>query len=304
MPPFLLVPTWTRDPSAIPEELRKDRGPGATVSTTGRRASSPISTFRVGVRGGASVARAVLRQITQKGRVMRYKLLVVLLAVGCIALSTGAQAQDRPVNVSLGGGFTIPNSDVRDHLGDGYNFNFGVQVNVSPVIGIEGLYSFNGLGDKRISIPVSGAPGGETVPTDFSASMNMQYGTASVIFKAPQGTVRPYGLVGMGVYYRPVKVTTPGVGYVPGYCDPWWYVCYPGGFVPVENIVGERSSTDFGMDFGGGVNFGAIYAEIRYHYIWGPEIQPQVNPLTGENVSGTGGKANGQFLQTTFGIRF
>ena len=99
-------------------------------------------------------------------------------------------------------------------------------------------------------------------------------------------------------------MTTPGVGYVPGYCDPWWYVCYPGGFVPVENIVGKRSSTDFGMDFGGGVNFGAIYAEIRYHYIWGPEIAAQLNPLTGETASGTGGKANGQFLQTTFGIRF
>jgi len=237
-------------------------------------------------------------------RVMRYKLLVVLLAVSCIALSTGAQAQDRPVNVSIGGGFTMPNSEVRDHLGDGYNFNFGVQVNVSPVIGIEGLYSFNGLGAKRISIPVSGAPGGAGVPTDFSADMNMQYGTGSVIFKAPHGTIRPYGLVGMGIYYRPVKVTTPGVGFVPGYCDPWWYVCVPGGFVPVENIVGKRSSTDFGMDFGGGVNFGAVYAEIRYHYIWGPEIQPQVNPLSGETVPGTGGKANGQFLQTTFGIRF
>ena len=37
--------------------------------------------------------------------------------------------------------------------------------------------------------------------------------------------------------------------------------------------MGERSSTDFGMDFGGGVNFGAVYAELRYHYIWGPEVQ-------------------------------
>jgi hypothetical protein len=79
-----------------------------------------------------------------------------------------------------------------------------------------------------------------------------------------------------------MKVTTPGVGYAPGYCDPWWYVCYPGGFVPVENIVGERSSTDFGMDFGGGVRFGPVFAELRYHYIWGPTIEGQevaVNPL-------------------------
>ena len=131
----------------------------------------------------------------------------------------------------------------------------------------------------------------------------MQYGTVNLVVQKPDGAVRPYGLVGMGVYYRPIKVTTPGVGYVPGYCDPWWYVCYPGGFVPVENIVGERSSTDFGMDFGGGVNFGVFYAELRYHYIWGPTVATTgpVQPLPGVSAER---KANGQFLATTFGLRF
>ena len=231
---------------------------------------------------------------------MRHKTRLVLAAGVFVAMLPGrAQAQEQRVNFSLGGGWTAPNSDVRDHLGDGYNFNIGLQVNVTPVIGIEGLYSFNGLGDKRISIPVSGTPDGATVPTDFFADMNMQYGTASLIVQKPEGGARPYGLVGMGVYYRPVKVTTPGVGFVPGYCDPWWYICVPGGFVPVENIIGERSSTDFGMAFGGGANFGTFYAEARYHYIWGPEVE-QVNPLE------TGGptKADGQFLQITFGFRF
>jgi opacity protein-like surface antigen len=204
----------------------------------------------------------------------------------------------------LGGGFTAPNSDVRDHLGDGYNLNIGLQVNITPVFAIEGLYSFNGLGDKRLSIPVSGSPGEATVPTDFFADMNMQYGTGSLIVQKPEGGVRPYGLVGAGVYYRPVRVTTPGVGFVPGYCDPWWYVCVPGGFVPVENIIGERSSTDFGMAFGGGVNFGVVFAELRYHYIWGPTIgEPEVNPLDDGAVA-PGTKANGQFLAATFGFRF
>ena len=225
---------------------------------------------------------------------------LIVLTVGTLAaLPVAAQAQDTKVHVSFGGGFTVPNSEVKDHLGNGYNFNFGVEVKVTPVIGIEGLYSFNGLGDKRISIPVSGTPGGTPVPTDFFAGMNMQYGTANVVIQKPDGTVRPYGLVGLGVYYRPVKVTTPGVGYVPGYCDPWWYVCYPGGFVPVENIVGERSSTDFGMDFGGGVNVGVIYAEIRYHYIWGPEVDVPAGATAPTTL-----KANGQFLATTFGVRF
>ena len=246
---------------------------------------------------------------------MRHKIAFVsVLIVGLAAITPSlAQAQDKRVNFTLGGGFTMPNSEVRDRLGDGYNFNFGIDVAVTPVISIEGLYSFNGLGDKRISIPTSpvvNPQNGQTTPTDFFADMNMQYGTVSLIAQAPEGGVRPYGLVGMGVYYRPIKVTTPGVGYAPGYCDPWWYVCYPGGWVPVENIVGERSSTDFGMAFGGGVRFGPVYAELRYHYIWGPEIEgiPQVsNPIVGDPTdtsSLAGKKANGQFLQTTFGIRF
>jgi opacity protein-like surface antigen len=229
------------------------------------------------------------------------RILVTAIAMLTVAMATGASAQDdRPVQFILGGGYTAPNAEVRDHLGDGYNFNIGLQVNVTPVIGIEGLYSFNGLGDKRITLPVSVTPVEGGVPTDFFADMNMQFGSANVVIQKPEGSVRPYGLVGMGVYYRPIKVTTPGVGYVPGYCDPWWYVCYPGGFVPVENIVGERSSTDFGMDFGGGVKFGFAYAEARYHYIWGPEIEVQGGTLP----SGADNKANGQFFMLTFGIRY
>jgi opacity protein-like surface antigen len=235
---------------------------------------------------------------------MRAKSLVVLVVSLLTTLPYVARAQEKRVNVSFGGGYTQPNSEVSDRLGGGYNFNFGVQVNVSPVIAIEGLYSFNGLGDKRVSLPVAGNPGEPTVDTDFFGDMNMQFGTASLIVQRPQGGVRPYGLVGMGVYYRPIKLTTPGVGWVPGYCDPWFYVCYPGGWVETTNIIGERSSTDFGMAFGGGVNFGAIYAEIRYHYIWGPEVQPlqATPPIAG--VSTDTHKANGQFLATTFGVRF
>jgi opacity protein-like surface antigen len=238
---------------------------------------------------------------------MQHKALGYLVIGALLILPARALAQEKRVNVSFGGGFTMPNSEVRDHLGDGYNFNFGLQVNVTPVVAIEGVYSFNGLGSKDITLDVFPQPLDSVgVATPFSADMNMQYGAANLILQAPEGKVRPYGLVGMGVYYRPIKVTTPAVGWVPGYCDPWWYVCYPGGFVETENIVGERSSTDFGMDFGGGVNFGAFFAELRYHYIWGPEIgdgPAPVQPLPGATPPATR-KANGQFLATTFGFRF
>lgn len=232
---------------------------------------------------------------------MRHITCVVLTGLALSLFAGQASAQDKKVEGVISGGYTAPFSDVRDHLGDGYNINFGVQVNISPVLGIEGMYGFNGLGGKTITIPVSQIPGTQGVPTDFTGDMNMQSGTASLVFRKPEGSARPYGLVGAGVYYRPIKVTTPGVGYVPGYCDPWWYICYPGGFVPVDNIVGERSSTDFGMVFGGGVQFGIAMAEVRYHYIWGPEVEERT---VGSTVVVPGGKANGQFLQVSFGVRF
>ena len=232
---------------------------------------------------------------------------IMTSAVGLLltALPICAQAQDQKVNFSLGGGYTAPNSEVRDHLGDGYNFNIGLQVNVTPVVGIEGVYSYNGLGDKQVTLDVSDEPGEPGVPTDFFGSMNMQYGTVNLVVQKPDGRVRPYGLVGMGVYYRPIKVSTPGIGFIPGYCDPWWYVCVPGGFVPVENVVGERSSTDFGMDFGGGINFGKVFAELRYHYIWGPTVEEgsPIEELPGVTVP-SARKADGQFLAVTFGFRF
>ena len=235
--------------------------------------------------------------------------LSVVTAAVLAAAPCTAHAQTQPVHVSFGGGFTVPNSEVKDRLGNGYNFNIGVDFAVKPAVYIEGLYSFNGLGQKQIDLPVSPTPLATTTNTPFFSDMNMQSGTVNVIFQKPEGGVRPYGLVGMGVYYRPIKVTSPAVGYVPGYCDPWWYYCVPGGFVGVENIIGERSSTDFGMDFGGGLRFGRIYAEIRYHYIWGPTIaagQVGVNPLIvpADTASLAGHKANGQFLATTFGVRF
>jgi opacity protein-like surface antigen len=235
----------------------------------------------------------------------RFAFVVAATLVTLTPLAAYAQ-QDRPVRFSLGGGYTAPNSEVSDRLGGGYNFNIGADFAVNPMFSIEGLYSFNGLGEKAIAIPVAPCEGCDGVPTDFFGSMNMQYGTVSGIIQKPEGQVKPYGLVGMGIYYRPIKVTTPGVGWVPGYCDPWWYVCYPGGFVPVDNVVGERSSTDFGMVFGGGVKFGPVYAELRYHYIWGPEIEAGETslPVTSATDSLVGQKANGQFLQTTFGIRF
>ena len=229
---------------------------------------------------------------------------ILTVTVATMAAPTVAQAQDKKVNVNLGGGYTVALSDVRDYLGDGYNINFGVTFNVNENIGIQAEYSFNGLGEKLVDLDLAGVnpPPGQELVRNVYANMNMQYGTFNLVFKpSTEGRAKPYVVTGLGVYYRPIKVTTPGAGYVPPYCSPWWYYCYPGGFVPVDYILAEQSSTDFGMNFGAGVDIAmtdaaSFYLEARYHYILGPELKDQAGKSYG--------KATGQFLPITFGFRF
>jgi len=227
--------------------------------------------------------------------------------VSALCAATPVAAQDeRPVQLTIGGGYTAVLGSLADHVGSGGNFTIGALFKVSPVVSLQGEYGWNGMKQKQLSFPVSVNPFDTNgVPTDFFADANMQYGDANVLFHpATQGKAQPYGLVGLGVYYRPVTISTPAIGYTT-ICDPYWYVCYPAA-VPVEQVVGSRSSTDFGMNFGGGVNVKltdhtSFYAEIRYHYIWGPEVA-SVNPLAAGSSEST--KANGQFLPITFGFRF
>ena len=234
-----------------------------------------------------------------------------VLAAALLASVPAAAQDEKPVQLTIGGGYTGIYGSAKDHIGNGGNFTLGVLFNVSPAFGIQGEYGWNGIGKKQITLPVFPTVNPlNGVPTDFFADGNMQYGAANAIFSAPtSGKAKPYGLVGLGLYYRPVSITTPAIGYTT-ICDPYWYVCYPAA-VPVDQVVGSRSSTDFGMNFGGGVNFkvaesASIYFEVRYHYVWGPEIA-QANrptqPIAGVETPSSF-KANGQFLPITVGFRF
>ena len=78
-------------------------------------------------------------------------------------------------------------------------------------------------------------------------------------------------------------------------------------FRSVENIVGERSSTDFGMVFGGGVRFGPSLPSFGITTSGVRKIEGQTANLPATvppDDDLVGKKANGQFLATTFGVRF
>jgi opacity protein-like surface antigen len=236
---------------------------------------------------------------------------VGLVFVAAAMAATTAAAQDvKPIQLTIGGGYTQVLGAAKDHLGNAGNFTVGVLYNMNPVISLQGEYGWNGVKKKQITLatyPNNPCVGCTAVNSPFYADGNMQYGDFNVLVHAKtQGKAKPYGLVGAGVYYRPINITTPAVGYTT-ICDPWWYVCYPAA-VPVDQVVASRSSTDFGMNFGGGVDFrfhehASFYVEVRYHYVWGPTLQVPSNPPAGFTPP-SNLKANGQFLPITFGFRF
>jgi opacity protein-like surface antigen len=230
----------------------------------------------------------------------------VVLALVLAAIPAAAQVDEKKINVNFGGGYTFALSDVSNYLGNGYNVSLGMTFNFNKHFGVQVEYGFNGLGQKEVDFPVCDQPGcTNPVNKPFYADMNMQFVDFNLVLRGGgNDKMTPYAIVGGGYYYRPVKVTTPATGYVPGYCDPFWYWCYPGGWVSYDKIIGSRSTNDFGMDFGGGVSFklgdsAAIYFEARYHYIWGPSYN--VTDAAGKTYSGT---ANGKFMPIVVGIKF
>jgi opacity protein-like surface antigen len=235
---------------------------------------------------------------------MRRQGLGILVGATIAFAATPALAQDKKFDVNIGGGFTATTGEVHNHLGNGGNFMIGVTFHVNEHLGIQAEYGYSPIGSKTVDLPTVNPLG--TTPVD--AGHHMHQGTFNVIsrFGASDATIRPYAIGGVGVYNRVVQLTSPGTGLVT-VCDPWWYVCYPVA-VPVTNILGERSSTDFGINVGGGFNFRLgdhvhAYFEARYHYIWGPKassfVQGGVLPPGFVDKN-----ANGQYFPVTFGIRF
>lgn len=220
-----------------------------------------------------------------------------------LAAAAPARAQgDNPVHVNLGGGFTMPLSNVSDRFGTGGAFTLGMIFDPpdAPWFGMQAEYGFNKLGGEERQIQVYPSPTATTSGTGIIESHhNLHYFNFNGIFRAASGSgFSPYAIGGGGMYYRTVSLTTPDVGFTT-LCDPYWYVCYPA-LVEVDRVIGDRSGWDPGIDFGGGftVRVGEtslFYVETRWHYMWGPEYT---------DGAGVTRNANGQYFPVTFGFRF
>jgi opacity protein-like surface antigen len=226
---------------------------------------------------------------------------VILMAAAALIAATPAYAQyDKKLTINLGGGVTVPVSDVKERFGTGFDIAAGVTYHLTEIFGVQAEYTYHNLDDTARTIEVQLSPDNPITRRVFvEASHSVHNLDFSGVYKpVSDGPIGGYVLGGFGVYYRSVNLTTPGTGYTT-ICDPWWYVCYPA-LVPVDYLIGSRWAWDPGFDVGAGITYrvgeyAEVYAEARYHYIMG-------NQYTLPN--GTKVKANGQYFPITFGFRF
>jgi len=236
-----------------------------------------------------------------------------LLATGFLLVlaAAPAAAQDyKPVDFFFGFGWAFPTTDFKNSFDTGWNGTVGLGFNINEKLGIQADYTYTHMDGPQRTINLSPTP--VAVATDtglLESNHQMHIGTFDLVYKlqSSERLVNGYVLGGGGIYHRIVQLTTPSVGYTT-FCDPFWYVCYPT-LVSVDQIIGDRSSNDFGINLGGGITFGhegKFYIESRYHYVWGKDIQPAVaTPLAnGTTPCASGCTTNAAYFPLTFGFRW
>lgn len=194
------------------------------------------------------------------------------------------------VGFNIGGGVSIPLGSTSNDFDVGGALQLGVTYNFSRRLGVQAEYLYSGYRIQSTVLNSSGADGHHS----------MQYGDLNAVFKVfPSRPVGLYVLGGPGLYYRRVEITQfAGTALVP-YCDPWLFICYTTP-VAVDQVIGLRSRTDFGLNVGLGVDLRIyegplhLYLEGRYHYIFSGNIDTPSGPR----------KADGQYLPLVLGLRF
>jgi opacity protein-like surface antigen len=231
-------------------------------------------------------------------------MLVCLVTIG---MAAPAFAQnDKPVDIFLGGGAVFPSSGLKNDFNTGGTFGIGATFWVKPNVGIQAEYGYNRMNGPDKTITVTPTPGAVVGSQQLIQSNHQMHDVVfDVVGRSTNhdSAVNGYFLAGGGYYHRIIQLTSPAVGYTT-ICDPYWLVCYPAA-VSVDNILGSRSSNDFGINFGGGVTFGheaKFYVEMRYTYVWGPTINTPSNLPAGTTPSST--SSNATYWPLTFGVRF
>jgi hypothetical protein len=192
-----------------------------------------------------------------------------------------AQQEGGKLNVTAGGGLSVPLNPTAQYAGVGGSFLGGGGYNIDKHNAILGQFMWNGL-------PPS--VGARAQLLGGSASVNLYSLTANYQFRGDFGSTFGYYLIaGSGWYYRHSSISkTTELPPTPVVCQPVWdwygYTC-TGGYQTITRGVGAGTSSGGGQA-GAGFTIRVkdtrwkFFIESRYIYAASRAISSQVAPIT------------------------
>lgn len=204
----------------------------------------------------------------------RRGLICATLMVGFCAIGSHAFAQEPRLGGRIGGGVGFPLANTADNVKVGGQVEGGVTYRLNDLVSIAADTALHIAGLKDDVLRRLDVGGGD---------VTLWYGSGDIIIHPHRERMHPYAIAGGGAYYRRVELTQPGVGTV-DVCDPFLLICYPT-LTEVDQVVGTRSTTDFGLNVGGGLAFRidrrvGVFVEGRYHHVFSDRGRANFLPVT------------------------
>ena len=139
---------------------------------------------------------------------------VMLVAAATLLAAAPAFAQyEKKLTINLGGGVSLPLSDVKERFGTGYDIAVGATYHLNVTFGVQAEYQYHNLADSARTLAVQPLP--EVAATRLilieagHSLHNLDF--SGVYTPSSDGPVGGYLLGCVGVYYRTVGLTTPGI---------------------------------------------------------------------------------------------
>jgi opacity protein-like surface antigen len=180
----------------------------------------------------------------------------------------------------MGGGMNSPVGETNPYLNSSGTIYFGGGRNFGRTWGLEVEYTHNWLAvDPAVLTRAS------TESTQVqNAHASLWSLTLNGIYRFGQTSeIVPWVTAGGGYYKRNIQLTQNALVYIPPIWDPWWG-WIDGGWTTGESILGERTASAFGINVGGGFDFGIegnakLFIEARYHYVPMDGVNMQIIPV-------------------------
>lgn len=203
------------------------------------------------------------------------RLLGVTILASFSILALHAQ-EYKPVTGYVGFGFTTPTDQFGERHETGWNFLGGIGYQFSRMTAFNFEYTYNQLGYAF----TPQTPIGGVLQDRYNGDTMLHGFTLGPRFTIPLPRSDVYFTGNYGIYNARFELTRPGVA-TTVICDPYWYWCGTG-LVPVDFVVGERSTWKQGWNAGMGFEFGTnvkFFADARFNWVATPNIRYQSIPV-------------------------